>query len=654
MHLKTNFILAVFLCLGTVQGYGQANKAKIDSLKKQLYAKNSIGKAKSLIVLSDELSSSNPENSLLYANEALRVSQELKNDSLISVSYNSIALNYETRSKLDSALFYHRKALDIRLKTKDQIGIADSHNNIGICLDQQGKFDEALDNYFKALKIYEKKKDSEKVAMTFVNIGIVYKAQKEYEKSLEYYKKANVIYARNNSEFGFAATSGNIGSVLIDFKKFDESIKYSELAKEGYKKLGYDRYVAYPISNIAIAYDSLKEYGKAEEFYLQAINLHKKFQNDYEIGNISNAYSKSLNKQSKFRESIRISEEALQYIKKAKLFPLEVNALKNLAYAYAGIGNYTKAYELSSLYSKGRDALFEEEKTKAVFELETQYETEKKEREILIQRTQIAESKLKIERKNQMILIFVFLLVLSVLLGWQFFNRQKLKNQQLQKENELKDALLKIETQNRLQEQRLRISRDLHDTIGAQLTFIISSIDNLKYGFQIEDEQLQNRLAGISEFTKETIYELRDTIWAMNRSEITFEDLKSRISNFIDNAKISSYGIDFQFAYGEGSLSKKTFTSVEGMNIYRIIQETVNNSIKHSGANKIVVTIDSDDQNLIIETKDNGKGFDLESQSDGNGLNNMKKRAKEIGGKIKLQSKTGEGTSLKLFLPQKM
>lgn len=652
MHLKTKFILAVFFLFGTTSGFGQANKTKIDSLKKQIYSKSSVSKAKSLILLSDELLSSNPKNSLLYAQEALRTSQELKNDSLISVCYNSIALNYENRSKLDSALFYHKKALAIRVKLKDQIGTADSFNNTGICLDQQGKFQEALENYFKALKIYERKKDSEKIAMTYVNIGIVYKTQKEYEKSLDYYKKANAIYARNKSEFGFAATSGNIGSVLIDFKKFRESIRYSELAKEGYQKLGYERYVGYPISNIAIAYDSLKEYSKAEEFYLQSINLHKKFQNDYEIGNISNAYSRSLNKQSKFKESIRISEEALGYIKKAKLVPLEVNALKNLANAYAGVGNYLKAYELSNAYSKGRDVLFEEEKTKAVFELETQYETEKKEREILIQRTQIAENELKIERKNLMIMAFVFLLLLSILMGWQFFNRQKLKNLQLQKENELKDALLKIETQNKLQEQRLRISRDLHDNIGAQLTFIISSIDNLKYGFRIEDEKLQNRLTGISEFTKETIYELRDTIWAMNMNQITFEDLKSRISNFIDNAKISSIGIDFRFAYSNDNLNKKSFTSVEGMNLYRIIQEVVNNAIKHSGASKIAVTIDGNEDKLAIEVTDNGKGFDLETTNDGNGLNNIRKRAKEIGGEIELKSKPGEGTVMKLFLPQ--
>ncbi|HCY83071.1 MAG TPA: two-component sensor histidine kinase, partial [Xanthomarina gelatinilytica] len=105
----------------------------------------------------------------------------------------------------------------------------------------------------------------------------------------------------------------------------------------------------------------------------------------------------------------------------------------------------------------------------------------------------------------------------------------------LKKETELKEALIKIETQNKLQDQRLRISRDLHDNIGAQLTFIISSLDNLKYGFKLPDN-LNDKLKYISEFTSSTIYELRDTIWAMNKSEISFEDLQSRISNFIEKA----------------------------------------------------------------------------------------------------------------------
>jgi len=236
------------------------------------------------------------------------------------------------------------------------------------------------------------------------------------------------------------------------------------------------------------------------------------------------------------------------------------------------------------------------------------------------------------------------------LLGFLFYNQQKLKNRQLQKENELKDALLKIETQNRLQEQRLRISRDLHDNIGAQLTFIISSLDNLKYGFKLP-AKLSDKLKGISEFTTTTIYELRDTIWAMNKNEITLDDLQSRISNFIDKANSASEVVNFSFIADKSLPNQLTFTSVEGMNIYRIIQEAIHNALKYADATSISVQFKDVNEELEISILDKGKGFDEKTVVMGNGINNMKKRAQEIGAQLKIESKLEAGTEVKVLLP---
>lgn len=239
------------------------------------------------------------------------------------------------------------------------------------------------------------------------------------------------------------------------------------------------------------------------------------------------------------------------------------------------------------------------------------------------------------------------------LLGYLLFSQQKLKNRQLQKEGELKSALAKIETQNELQEQRLRISRDLHDNIGAQLTFIISSIDNLKFGFTDISEKLGNKLSNISAFTSQTIYELRDTIWAMNKENITFEDLQARIANFIEHAKDASEKTDFSFNIEENINQTHLFTSVEGMNIYRIIQEAVNNALKYASAEEIEVNISKEKIQYHIRITDNGAGFDPNSIEMGNGLNNMKKRAREIDGNIQFISKINRGTRVILNFPAK-
>lgn len=239
------------------------------------------------------------------------------------------------------------------------------------------------------------------------------------------------------------------------------------------------------------------------------------------------------------------------------------------------------------------------------------------------------------------------------LIGFLVFRQQKLKNKQQEQEFLLKSAIAKIETQNKLQDQRLQISRDLHDNIGSQLTFIISSVDNIKYAFEIQNSKLDNRLSSISNFAKSTIIELRDTIWAMNNSEITFEDLRARIHNFVEKAKEAKQDIEFDFAI-ESSLKEAKFTSVEGMNIYRTIQEAVNNSIKYADAKNIRIDIRHEKSDIVIFINDDGKGFDDNEIELGNGINNMKKRIADCSGTITFKTKPDEGTQIIIRFPDKM
>ncbi|WP_170134724.1 sensor histidine kinase, partial [Marinirhabdus gelatinilytica] len=199
--------------------------------------------------------------------------------------------------------------------------------------------------------------------------------------------------------------------------------------------------------------------------------------------------------------------------------------------------------------------------------------------------------------------------------------------------------------QNKLQEQRLRISRDLHDNIGSQLTFVTSSIDNLQYALEIGNEKVTQKLGDISEFTTQTIYELRDTIWAMNKTQVTAEDLQVRIANFIDKAGKAAEGVTFNFEVDEG-VSEKTFTSVEGMNVYRIIQESVNNALKHAQASKISVVMKQSEKGTLVEITDNGVGFNEAEIEAGNGLANIRKRARDIGGKAQIVSENGNGAKI--------
>jgi signal transduction histidine kinase len=285
--------------------------------------------------------------------------------------------------------------------------------------------------------------------------------------------------------------------------------------------------------------------------------------------------------------------------------------------------------------------LLETSVLKQTAELETKYQTVKKEKLLL-------EKEVETKHKNNLLLGISSLAFLIALIGFMIYRQQKLKNKQQEQEFELKSAISQIETQNKLQEQRLNISRDLHDNIGSQLTFIISSVDNVKYAFDFDNPKLDDKLSNISSFAKETIVELRDTIWAMNSNEITFEDLEIRIHNFIEKAKEAKDEIQFSFQT-DIDLKDIKLTSVEGMNLYRTIQEAVNNAIKYANASTILILVKREKNQIQISIQDNGIGFDEATIQKGNGLQNMQKRIEDIGGVFNLIS-SNKGTEIKIFI----
>ncbi|WP_369695058.1 sensor histidine kinase [Mesoflavibacter zeaxanthinifaciens] len=317
--------------------------------------------------------------------------------------------------------------------------------------------------------------------------------------------------------------------------------------------------------------------------------------------------------------------------------------MKNIATCYKKLNKYKDALDFHERFQALKDSTDNVATQNKIEELQIQFETEKKEKQLAEAKSDILIKEAKIKRKTTLTYYAFGLAFFLGLIGYLVYKQQRLKNKQIIKENELKEALIKIENQNNLQEQRLAISKDLHDNIGSQLTFIISSLDNLKY-FDFTKEKLYNKFDSIGNFTRSTITDLRDTIWAMNKEEITFEDLKTRTTNFIEAAKTSLLGIDFEFNYPKDTDNVK-LNSLQGIDVYRIIQEAINNAVKHAKATKIVVNFEIVNNDLKISIIDNGIGFDQSTIEAGNGLSSMKKRANEIDADFEMKS-SDQGTEI--------
>lgn len=570
------------------------------------------------------------------------------------VLYYSAKTEYCSKNKkLDSAVIYGAIAIN-KIKKLDFSQNIDLmypvYRDVSQSYRRKGEYEKAIEIVLKGLKLAEKHNNQEWIVFYNCMMSLNYHDFESYQKGVFYGKKA-LLLAKKFKRESFSEIWKSLNATAInydDWNKPDSALFYHykavKLAK-GKDTLG----LISTFNNIGNTLLKQKQFQKARKFIKRAdkicnfkyINKPKDFGYYYDKSTQINNLATIAFELNEYENAEKYFDSSFYYSKKS------VSAEKLRDYYDQRTkfnkkrGNLKEAFFYQEKYVLLRDSIFVSERATTFAELETKYQTTKKEKLLLVKD---AEAK----QKNMWLLIISVLTLFTGLIGFLIYRQQKLKNAQQEQEFQLKSAISQIENQNKLQEQRLSISRDLHDNIGSQLTFIISSVDNVKYGFDIQNEKLDNKLTNISSFAKDTIVELRDTIWAMNSNEITYEDLEIRINNYIEKAKEAKEKISFSFAIDE-SLKTQKLTSVEGMNIYRTIQEAINNSIKYAQAEIISVNVKNQNNQTKITITDNGIGFDNATIEKGNGLQNMKKRIEEIGGKFDLKS-SDEGTRIEILI----
>ncbi|MFA7445121.1 MAG: sensor histidine kinase [Flavobacteriaceae bacterium] len=504
-------------------------------------------------------------------------------------------------------------------------------------------YPEALKTAFEEFELRKKLAGEQELVLALQSIGYTYDRMGEFKTAIEWYEKATVAAQELEDDFLIGRTFGLIGIAYDELQQYDKALENNFKAIEYFQKVEDPINVKIWYSNIGNTYTKLGDYQNAEKYILKSLAISEKTNAELVTRvNLGKIYLET----NRFDQAQKVLDSALILIQKVD----EKKVLSEVYYRLHELrkkqNNYKEALDYYQKYKENEDVLFNQAKAKQINEMSIAYKTNEKENQILEQRAVIAENDLKIGQKNFQIILTLFLLLTSVLLGYLFFYRQKQKAGRLERENQLKDALSKIETQKELHRQRTKISRDLHDNIGSQLTFITSSLENIKYYFKENSAEINKKIDAVSHYTKQTIVELRDMIWAMNKEEMSLEDLKNRIGNLVGTASEAKEKIRFDFQVATTLNMQQKLTSFEGINIFRVIQEALNNAIKHSDATRIEVAIEKQNGFLLFSVSDNGKGFAITSNFNGDGLHNMKKRIEEIAGKFSIKTSPEDGTQV--------
>ncbi|MGV9004814.1 tetratricopeptide repeat-containing sensor histidine kinase [Flavobacterium sp.] len=539
--------------------------------------------------------------------------------------------------------FIYLKNVQNAIKINYKLGQGQSYSNLALINYYQGKFEKDLEYSLKAILIYGRINAKDQLALEYGELGFRMK-KRRLKKALYYMRKAKFIAEENNFQKPLLSIYNNYGVLKEMQNQNDSALFFYRKGLLLKLKINDSVGVPYSINNIAGILVKQRNYNEAKANYEEALKIRIALKDEIGIAENYTYLGDLFSSQKKYSAAIDYYKLSLEKAKKYHYLDLVQNNYKMLSQNYEALNDKDAALHNFKQYTVYKDSLLNKETNSKVAELEVRFDTNEKEKLLLEKENEV--------KNSRSILVMLSLLTLFIgLIGFLIYRQQKLKNKQQQQEFKLQSAIKEIESQNSLQEQRLSISRDLHDNIGAQLTFVISSVDNLKLSKNSTDVTIDNQLNLISEFTKTTILELRDTIWAMNTDTFSFEDLRSRMFNFTKKAQSSTADLDISFSINESLLNYK-ISSLAGITIYRIIQESINNAIKHASASTVKIDIDEVENNVKVEIIDDGEGFIVDEIEYGNGILNMQKRVEDVQGEISIYSILKSGTKIIFTIPK--
>jgi signal transduction histidine kinase len=335
-------------------------------------------------------------------------------------------------------------------------------------------------------------------------------------------------------------------------------------------------------------------------------------------------------------KGIELCKEGIALAKKSGLSSQLLMVYHSLAENYKASGNTAEYSKTLEAIIALKDSFNNINSSKLLADMQSSSEAVKSEETI-------AEQKLNLTKKNYWLFgsaIFAILAGIIIWLAFKNYRRKQSIKMELALEEEKRIAAQSIIDAE--EHERKRIAADLHDNIGAYATAIRADVEKIvDTGFEKNNNSLQN----LQQHSQEIIDSLRDTIWVLNKDNITITGISDRIKNYI--SKLRPTYDNIQFHINEEIRNDVRISSQHALNMFRIIQEAIHNALKHGEAANININISSNEA-ILIEVSDDGKGMPLHDATEGNGLINMKARAREIGMQLSIVSKTNEGTTLTL------
>lgn len=555
--------------------------------------------------------------------------------SLISIS--------EVKLNSQPSLVWYDTAMYYLSQTKNEIWMANTNVQIGNSFGSKLQYELGIRFLLKAAANFVRLKDTAMLISTYSALSNTFSGFGDYKSEKKYAELAVALLEqiRDKNPDRRWGTYAILANSYSDNKEYNKALA---IHTDNIKNAGNDWVFFLSYTNVGNTLLQMKAYPEAEVYFLKSLPYAQKINDPYSFATMYNNLSRTNFYLQRYKEAKQYLNQALAYTEQNYFPEKSLDVYETGALLETALNNPKAALDYTTKRTAIKDSLLNAERFRTVYNMQIKYESAEKEKEN--QRLQYANKIKTIEKekaesdKRRLIVGAVAALVLLSIL-FSLLYRNKIIKTRLQEEQVFTKAVIEGE-----QNERIRIARDLHDSIGQILSVAKMNISTWLYEFP--DHKIAHTSADLVD---KAVTELRNI-----SHNLLPEDLELGLFQAIENIceKISVSGKTQVTLSVSDALKDRVFEKSNQLTIYRIVQEVLNNMVKHAQATTITIAVKLMDKNKIsILINDDGKGFDTATikQSSGIGWKNIAARVSMLDGKMQVRSELLTGTQIDILIP---
>ena len=646
-------VLTLLLILCTFRGLAQTQWERLEPTLKDSSEKATlnfyINACKSVFV-------GNRTLSLNYAQKAYAISE--KNSAYIlefGDINNMMGVISMYNEHFDKAESYLKKTLEIGRQQHSELLQVKALANLALTSSRRGDYQKAILQNLELMPILEKKNDEVGMANLYANISNAYYYIDQWKPAEQYQKKALALFRKLDYEPGISNAFNTLANIAIEVKQYQQALDYFALSLALKKKVGDSTGIAGIYLNLNDVYAKLGRYAEGFASMQKAEVIYKALKEEQQLAKVYVNMGAYYSHTNDYVRSAEYEKKAIALARKSSDPYVLGTVYSNISKTYEHLHSLDTALAFSRKALTTKDSLINTTIQEQIKEIETKYETEKKERIIGAQQVELSrkqvelkERQLALLRKDYALAAAGLLLLALIATGLLFYRRAKARQKaRLQEAIIVQQQLASRAVLDAEEKERVRIAKDLHDGVGQMMSVARMNLSSIESNWTLqtgEKIQLENVIALVDESCRE----VRSVSHNLMPNALLKAGLGAAIREFVD--KIDSHAIAIDL-YSEG-LKERLDPTTETV-LYRVIQECVNNVIRHSGASRLDISLLREADAISITVEDNGRGFVLEERKNagGIGLSNMATRIAYLKGTIEWDSTPGKGTVVAIHVP---